>query len=383
MRNKEEIRLQRVVASFCAALFALFSFFFVAKFQAPLLELLYDHVSTGRLQYNAYIVGGIVSVGLTMLALWLNSFTGFKREWTALSYIPSVLLLSFITDIGRSIYTGEYNYSKWLIILAIGVFAYAAFSFVLRRILFAKIKNVAMSANRILWRNLQIFVILFCLVGFFTNGEENFKREALVASYCKKGDVENALKVGYKSRVASRHLTVQRAYILARNGLLGEKLFEYPQPYASEGLLPAKVRVSPLVADSVYVLLGVVPVEGEKVDDLLARAVESDDNSAVSKDYYLSALLLDRRIVEFVRTVKECYPDVEVDDLPKHYKEALLLYESIDSNAVMHVGDADMNELFKAFRALEAKYDDPFVCGNYLRRHFGRTYWWYFLYGNM
>ena len=381
MRNKEEIRLQRVVMALCAILFAVFSFLFVAKSQSVLLELLYDKVATGKLQYNAYVVGGVISVALTIFALWLNKFTGFKREWTAFSFMPSAMVLAFITDIDRSLYTGEYDYLKWIIVLAIGVFAYAAFSFVLRRILFAKIKNVAMSANRIIWRNLVLFVILFSLVGFLSNGEENFKREALVASYYKKGDSDNALQVGYLSNVASHSLTVQRAYILAKGGMLGERLFEYPQYYGADGLIPAKEQVSPLVPDSVYALLGASPLQGEEALDVFKRALKNDNVSPAAKDYYLSALLLDRKIVEFTDNVKILYPDTETANLPKHYQEALLLYSSINGDSVQ--ASAAMQEQFNAFKALEAEYEDIFVRGNYLRRHFGRTYWWYFLYGNI
>ena len=383
MRNKGEERLQTIVALLCAAIFALFAFFFVAKFQAPQLELFYDRFATGKLQYNAYVVGAIIAVVLALGALWLNRFTGFRREWTALAYLPSALLLALVTDIDRSLYTGEYDYSKWLIVLAVGAFSYALFSFVLRRILFAKIKNVAMSANRIIWRNLQIFVILFCVVGFLANSEENFKREALVASYYKKGEMDKALRVGRLSRVASRHLTAQRAFVLAENGLLGEKLFEYPQRYASDGLMPVKEQVSPLAQSAVYSLLEIEPVENESAMDMIKRAVEADSSSVVAKDYYLSALLLDRRVVEFANAVRKMYPDTELSSLPKHYQEALILYASIDGDAAVNVGNPEMTERFEVFKALEAQYDDPFVRGNYVRRKFGRTYWWYFLYGNM
>ena len=381
MRNKGEERLQTIVALLCAAIFALFAFFFVAKFQAPQLELFYDKFATGKLQYNAYVVGVIIAAVLTFVALWINRFTGFKREWTALSYLPSALLLALLTDIDRSLYTGEYDYSKWVIVLAVGLSSYALFSFVLRRILFAKIKNIAMSANRIIWRNLQIFVILFCMVGFLANSEENFKREALVASCYKKGEIDKALRVGRLSRVASRHLTAQRAYILAENGLLGEKLFEYPQRYASDGLMPVKEQVSPLAQSAVYSLLEIAPVENEPVMDMLKRAVETDSSSAAAKDYYLSALLLDRRVVEFASAVRKMYPETELSALPKHYQEALILYASIDGDATVNVENQDMTERFEAFKALEAQYDDPFVRGNYVRRKFGRTYWWYYLYG--
>ena len=382
MKNKEEIRLQRVVMALCAILFAVFSFLFVAKYQSALLELLYEKVATGKLQYNAYVVATVISTALTTLALWLNKYTGFKREWTAFSFMPSSLLLAFITDIGRALYTGEYNYSKWIIVFAIGTFAYAAFSFVLRRILFAKIKNVAMSANRIVWRNLVLFVILFSLVGFLSNGEENFKREVLVASYYNKGDAEKALEVGALSNTASKTLTVQRTYILAKEGLLGEKLFEYPQLYGTAGLIPEGEQTSPLVPDSVYALLGVIPQPNESTNDVLKRALNNAIPTNAIKDYYLSALLLDRNIVEFVDAVEKIYPDVEKKHLPKHYQEAIILYASIEEKE-SSIDNVSMHKQFSAFKALEAEHNDFFIRSNYVRRKFGRTYWWYYLYGNV
>lgn len=180
MRNKEEKRLQRVVALFCATLFALFSFLFVAVYQSPLLEVLYDYVATGKLDYNGYLVAAVISPLLTLLALWLNRIAKFQREWTAMAYLPSVLLLAFITDIDRSLYVGGWSSTSWIVIFSVAMFVYAALAFVLQRVLFEKIKNLAMSTNRMIWRNLILFVIMFCLAGTLSNGEENFKREALV-----------------------------------------------------------------------------------------------------------------------------------------------------------------------------------------------------------
>lgn len=381
MRNKEEIRLQKVVATLCATLFAIFSFLFIAKYQSPLLELFYEKVATGKLKYNAYVVGGTISLALTALALWLNRYAGFKREWTAFSYIPSVLILSFITDIDRSLYIGGFNYVKWIIVFITGIFVYALFSFILHKMLFAKIKNIAMSANRILWRNLILFVILFSLTGILSNSEENFKREALVAFYYKKGETEKALKVASLSRTASHPLTVQRAYILAKEGILGERLFEYPQYYGAKGLLPKERQNSPLIPDSVFALLGVAPQPEESSTELLERALHADDSKNRTRDYYLSALLLDRRIVEFADAIKKLYPDCDIENLPKHYKEALLLYASIENDSA-YIADSVIQKQFEAFVSLESQYDDFFIRSNYLRRNFGQTYWWYYLYGS-
>ena len=113
MRNSGEIRLQRVVATVCATLFAVFAFLFVAVYQAPLLEAFYNEVATGKLDYNPWLVGAIVSLLLTFLALWLNRFAKLRREWTALAYLPSALLLAFITDVERRLYTGESIPASW------------------------------------------------------------------------------------------------------------------------------------------------------------------------------------------------------------------------------------------------------------------------------
>ncbi len=383
MRNSEEKRLQRVVATVSAALFAVFSFLFVSVYQAPLLEAFYNSIATGKLQYNPWLVGSIVSLSLTLVALWLNRFTGFKREWTAMAYLPSSLILAFVTDIDRTIYTGGGSMKGWLLILAVVVPLYALFSFMLRRMLFESIKSAAMSQNRMLWRNLMLLLLQFCLVGTLSNSEENFKRETRAASLYNAGMVDKALKVGYKSLDASRELTAMRAYMLAGEGLLGEHLFEYPQYYGVEGLLFPCEQASPFVPDSVYSLIGAKPADGESGAAFFERVAHADSANLVARDYYLMSLLLDRRLVKFKDEVLAIYGAKGLDALPKHYREALALYADIDTAAVKAyaINDASMLKRLQRMRAEEALHPDLYVRSNYVRRYYGNTYWWYFIYG--
>ena len=146
MRNNSgEKHLQRVVAIVCATLFAVFTFAYVAVYQAPLLEAFYDEVATGKLEYNHWLVGAILSFLLTSLALWLNSFTKLRREWTALVYLPSALILAFITDIDRRLYVGGNISYSWITVFALGLAFYVFVAFVQRRMLFEKIKDMAMA----------------------------------------------------------------------------------------------------------------------------------------------------------------------------------------------------------------------------------------------
>lgn len=381
MRNKEEKRLQRVVALFCATLFVLFSFLFVAVYQSPLLEALYDHVATGKLDYNGYLVAAVISPLLTLLALWLNRIAKFQREWTAMAYLPSALLLAFITDIDRSLYVGGWSSTSWIVIFSVAMFVYAALAFVLQRVLFEKIKNLAMSTNRMIWRNLILFVIMFCLTGTLSNGEENFKREALVASRYKGGDAEGALAVGYKSLDASRELTAMRAYILAKENSLGERLFEYPQLYGAEGLLPFAQQTSPLSPDSVATLLGDTIKDNENTLGYLRRLAYADTLSLAARDYYLSALLLEKEVIEFEAELARMCGSYRADSLPKHYREALLLLKEFSNEHSLNLEDSVLNSKFRSLREVESKYDDALMRNNYVRKAFGRTYWWYFLYG--
>ena len=363
MRNREEKRLQRVVTSVCATLFAVFAFLFVGVYQAPLVEAFYNEVSTGKLDYNPYLVGGIVSLVLSLCALWLNRFANLCREWTALAFLPSALMLAFITDIDRGLYTGAAFSCSWIFIFASGLLVYFAVSFILRRVLFEKIKDVRTVTNRVLWRNMMLLVLIICLVGTLSNGDGDFKRETQVMSHLSRGDTDKALRVGKSSLDASRELTVMRAYVL----------------------VPMKQRTSPLVPDSVYSLLGAVPFDGESASDFFYRVAHTDSATSVAKDYWLTSLLLDKRLVEFKDEVLAEYGVEAADSLPKHYSEALMLYADIaDSTEVLpfRLNDEAMRAKLDKLRLVESKHSDAFIRGNFVRRGFGRTYWWYFLYFN-
>jgi hypothetical protein len=227
-----------------------------------------------------------------------------------------------------------------------------------------------------------LLVMLMLLVGTLSNSEENFKRETLVMSHYNKGDTDKALRVGLTSLDASHELTAMRAYILSSCDKLGEHVFEYPQYYASEGLLPPAERTSPLVPDSVYSLLGTMPLNDETALDFFSRLAHTDSATRLHRNYYLTSLLLEKQLIEFKSEVLQLYGPAAVDSLPKHYREALMLYADIADSPEIQIADSVMHEKLGKLRELEAMYDDAFIRGNYVRRSFGRTYWWYFLYSN-
>ena len=369
MRNSGEKRLQRFVTFLCSVAFAAYAFLFVAVYKAAVLQVVYDSVATGRLQFNAYVVAGVITAILVGLALWLNRFAKFQREWTAMAFVPSAVLLAFVTDIGRSFFTGEVSIAPWLWLFGGVMLVYALFAFVLRRMLFEKIKNPTMVLNRILWRNTIGLAVLFFAVGCLSAGDCSFNSEVVQYKHFMRGDIDAALMVGKRSPYASMQLTAQRAFLLSQKGELGERFFEYPVLFGADGLLPSVKRDAPIVPDTVYACLGLLPVAGERVMDFLRRASE---NYSVAVDYYLCALLAERRLVDFVDKVYEFYKTS--DNLPRHYKEALLLYSYVVPSFELPFEDTVLQARFNEFLKLRKSVAGAMgECTD--------TYWWYFLYG--
>lgn len=343
--------------------------------------MVYDAVATGRLQYNAYVLSAVVTAILVGLALWLNRFAKFQREWTAMAFLPSALILAFITDIERSIFSGGASYNGWMWIFLSGLLLYVFLSFLLGRMLFEKIKNPNMEANRIVWRNLILLTIIFMLVGTLSGGDKNFMREAVQYKHYRNGDIDAALSVSSNSPLASLQLTAQRAYLLSLNGTLGEHLFEYPQYYGSEGLLPPVMRSTPIAPDTVYSHIGMSRKANEDASSYLARTVASDSVSVVAQEYYLASLLLDRRIVDFADEVFEYYNVGDSEKLPKHYKEALVLYSHIVPEYTLAFDAADMRASLEKMITDAATKGKAFARSARLQPDYGNSYWRYFLYG--
>ena len=382
MKSAREIRLFRMVRIVCAVVFVIFSYTFLSIYQAPLLEVVYDITATGKLQYDEKITAAIITFALLLITLWLNKYAKFSREWEAMAYLPACVILAFITNIDRTIYTGvEFSWS-WVWIAGVTFFIYVFASWVLKRVLFMRIKDITRATNRIMWRNLLLLSILFCFTGFISNNDENFKHEAMVYHYVKKGDFDTAQRVAARSYAASQELTAGRAYLLAHEGMLGEKLFTYPQYYGVAGLLPGKEQASPLSSSMVYDFLKVVPEKGEETIKFLSRAMSIDTAAVAVKDYYLSALLLDKRLEEFADSLPRLYNVADTANLPLHYKEALLLCSKVFPDKESCFTDATLEEKYAEMLKIEQEHQDILVRSNYVRKFFGKTYWWYYLYAD-
>ena len=162
---------------------------------------------------------------------------------------------------------------------------------------------------------------------------------------------------------------------------MGEYLFQYPQRYGAEGLLidASEKNILRITADSLYTYLGAQPQPGERALPFFRRLCNEDTGNHTTLDYYLSALLLEKKLTEFVEACHTLYA-AEPHSLPQHYREALFLYEKMHPSVEPTVTDETMLQQWASYDSLKQELRGKSGEGNFMRRKFGHTYWWYFEY---
>ncbi|WP_418661385.1 DUF6057 family protein [Bacteroides ilei] len=374
---KKAARMQTVV---CGFLFSVFSFVYLYVFQRDVLEALHFSLAHGKTLYAPLATALILTVIFALLRWGVNSLLGLKGEVRAWAYFPSCLILGALTDVGHTVYMDNYQ-TRWGWLLPLVLLVYFLVTYWLRR-LFREKLNAEVPPVSLMNANLLILFVLCMMTVLIGNSNRKFHHELEAERYLRERNYEKVLKVGERSLEATRTLTALRALAMSHTASMGDRLFMYPQYYASEGLFfdNDSTRILRYTNDSVYYLLGVRPYAGESHKELLRNICYKGTGKFTALDYYLSALLLDKELDEFARAVADFYePD---EELPRYYREALIMYAAGHSGFPMQVVDTLMLERYAGYCALQKTFKLPQEEKNRMRREYGDTYWWYFDYQN-
>lgn len=342
----------------CGLLFVLFCGIFL-YFQSPLLEALQHVLSEGKTSYSPIWGTVIITLILCILQVLVSYLTRFVEYVHALSYFPSILILAFITDKDRSIYQLEHS-SHWGWICIASLLIYGLLIWINRKwlpLLITKI-NFPNLASR-LWPNVLIFILFSIVTLSLSNISSAFHYETRMESLIRQGNYRQASEVGKGSPATSWELTALRAYTLSRTDTLGNCLFEYPQLYGAEGLLlNAQKQTTSMKAEELYAYLGGRPQSGETALQYLSRICLTETGSHSALDYYLCALLLEKKLDLFAKELHDLY-DID-ESLPKHYKEALVLYRHRHGEYEMPFEATQMEQDYQQFLNSSDNYQNTY-----------------------
>lgn len=368
-----------VIRAVCAIVFCIFTFVYLYFYQADVLAVGQHVLSGGATHYDRMIGCVIITFSLLLLQIGVYVFFRLDKHCHALTYFPSLLLLTVITDVSQDIDRG-FSFGAWLWIFPLLLLLWGGLSVFVRNYqMYSRASSYGIF-SRAMWSNMSIMTLLFLFTGLASNGNAVFHYRMRAEKCLLEGNYGEALAVGMKSLETDRNLTMIRVYALAREGMLGEKLFTYPVEGTSDDMLPysGDARCMMYPNDSIYRFIGAKPSGRFKAIPYMKALLRLGMATPAVKDYILCGYLIDRDLDSFAHALPEFY---EVDDkLPKHYREALTLYTHLRSKPYIIYHNSVMDTDFSDLQALERKYKTEAACSVAVNEMYAGTYWWYYMY---
>ena len=339
----------------CAVLFLCFTFGFLYFYQADVLMATQHLLSGGKTHYDRTIGAVLITIALYMLHLAVLGATKLTRHAHALSYFPSLLALTVLT--GIHIHNdGTYDYGYWWLATPILLVLFIVAVILIRQWQqFDRKSSLAPFTAASWWQNLMLMAAMFLFVGFFSNHDDVMHYRLRVESCMLHRNYQEAVMAGKGSLATDSNLTMLRIHALARSHQLGERLFEYPIVGGSAVMMPDSNSLRP-VFFPIYRLV-----------------------KYPARDFRLGRHLLDRNLDAFVAELMRDSAATDsafFDNQPKHYREALMLYNRRKAKPVYQnpTLEADYEDFLKIYR----EKADVHARSSRLRDVYGNTYWYYY-----
>lgn len=399
-RTRQQSKAINVV---CLVLFLLFGLIYIYSFQGMLLSMAQHIYSHGRTTYYDTFFAGLILSGLTILGILFNHSIHLPLRFRALAWFPSCLMLGLLTRIHLPYASADSCFisTPWIYVFVV---AYLLMLVLVKLQHENRSENSALST--LLWPNLTLLFIQFTFICMLGNTNRQLHDELLMERYVQNEEYEEIVQLGDKQLAPTRSMTCIRAYALSQRNELGDRLFVQQSGLSSQHLLP-------LLSDSIRPAnmpslmrqhLGGFPIHDMNALNYLRYKTADSLASAPIKQYLLCALLLERRLPEFVdslisfyvpkdtllaltkpkktfgKTKKQALPPIQLHDLPRHYAEALILYSHQHTHPrAFYVDEQLLSSFLGFYRAYtnrkQKKDDNPDEMNAYTD-----TYWFYYYY---
>lgn len=368
-----------VLFTVCAVVFVAFSFLWLYFFQADLLSVSQHLLSGGKTHYNRTVGAVIITGVLWLLQIGVYSLTRLRKYSHALTYFPSLLLLAIMTSVGQDI-DRHFSFGPWYWLLPLLMVLWGVGIWFARSVQPYETSASSGLFSRPVWVNMLLMALMMFGVAIAGNTNAVFHYRTHVETALMEHNYDEALRVGQKSLETDESLMMVRMYALSRKGQLGERLFSYPVVNTSDAMLPTnnEARLLKYPVDSIYRYLGAIPRRPMRPMDYLAAIIRSGQAKPAAVDYLLCGYLIDKNLDQFAGEIGRYYK--VNDSLPRHYREALVLYTHQRSNPVLVYHDAVLDVDYEDYKQLEAAYEPLNERKGKMLERYSNSYWYYYFY---
>lgn len=367
-----------VVKCSCGVVFILFCFCYIYFIQGEVLAKAQFVYSGGITSYHSLMSPLIVAGVLQIIQLVFFGLLRLPQKFYALSYFPSMLLLTALSNFDEE-QLSHFSLGSWSWVFPLSLLAY----FLVVSFLRSMFKDRFQDKNTyeiIIVPNCIILMIFFLGFGSLSLNNDVYLYELKTERLISEKQYEDATNVGERSVQSSVRLTQLRMYALAKQNLLPERIFDFPQYYGVDGLIPPydTIHTARVVTSRIYADVGAIPGKGVKTVGQYLNLVMANDSmrNQLTIDYSLCYKLLKKDLKGFEKILFENY-NPETKPLPRAYQEALLLKAEQDGDSLSYIPQETL-ERYKEYKLYKAQFLSPTAKANKTRQSFGNTYWWYY-----
>lgn len=386
MRNRYNYKEQGTITHkvMCAVIFLLFSFLWLYEFQADILAIAQHVLSHGVTQYNRSVGAILITIVLYILQRFIANVTKMSCRFYALTFFPSMLILAVVSDINPDI-DQHFSFGAWVWVFPFLLMVWGVFVWFVRQTMSLGLDDGqygSVSSVRKLWLNMLQMIIMMLGVTLVGNTNSVFHYSAHVEVALMNGDVDEALMVGDKALETNERLTLLRAFALSKKGKLADRLFNYPVKGTSETLLPMQVKPQLLPEDSIWKYLGARSSKTVSSEFYYERMERDTLGTSAMIEYRLCGYLINRDLNSFVRVLPKYYEVSDTLPLPRHYKEALVLYQHLTAHPAIVYHDPVLAEDWNNLQQLKVKYSKEPERKYRIFDNYQKSYWYYYFYRN-
>lgn len=317
----------------CALVFFAFSFLWLYFFQGDVIAVAQHQLSGGKTHYNRFLGAVIITLVLFILQQGMFALTRLSRHAHAQTYFPSMLALGVLSSVGPE-FVKTHSLGDWLWAVPLLLVLWGGGIWLSRKMEQLVNDNHQPTGlfSQCMWVNLLQLLVMMLFVAFVSNSNAVYHYRAHAEAALIDGDVDEALRVGGRSIETDANLTMLRLYALSQKGAVGDSLFTYAIKGRSADMLPLKGSSSSLLMLPDRHLWkhfgGRWPLSTMTTERFLDSLAVDTTATRAYVDYRLAGQLMDGRLEEFVATLPKYYA-LDADSLPRHYREALVLYQDL------------------------------------------------------
>lgn len=336
-----------------------------------------QHVcSEGQTSYNRTVGAILITFILMLLQFGVKRFFLKSDALYALSYAPSLLLLTALTSIRET--ADGFSFGTWGYVLPVLLLLFAAFMLALRKISYDTRSMHKYDVPTLVLSNSAMFLVMFLLTCLFGNSSTRLHKQLEAERFISAADYNGAIAAIRSYDRPDSAMCTLAIYALSQKGELADKLFTFPLTGGQDVMLPAATTLKQLPYGRIYNYVGVLTKQTMPSSKYLDYLLRHNLGKKPFADYYLCSLLLSKQIDKFVSYIGRFY-NIN-GPLPTHYREALLLYTHLRSNPKIIFKNNIMEADFQDFQTLESKSDNATERRNLLKDVYGNTYWFYYFY---